>query len=270
LAPENQVAAQELDTLAEHYAQRAASAADEGKVDDAINFLDRASAANAVLPELDFVRQKIQQATTTQAAIDDLLQQASAYRAAGALVNPAGENAAELYHRVLATDPGNVIAAHGLNEIVSQLRSTTNQLLIAGGLVEATALVDRAGAAGLDMLAVNDMKASVNQETVRRDSVVKHLAQAQKLLSQGFITQPQEANVVGLLREVERLDPGNESAKALLARSAQRLADAAQDAYTFGMADDAKYYLELALTVTPDVIAWRDLRSVWEQDAPTN
>jgi tetratricopeptide (TPR) repeat protein len=269
LAPGNTVAAQELNTLAVHYAELAASAADQGRVDDAINYLDRASAANAVLPELDFVRQRIQQATTVQTAIAELLQQASAYRADGALVNPAGENAAELYHRVLATDPGNVIATQGLNEIVSQLRSTTNRLLLGGDLQTASELLDRAGAVGLDAIAVGDMKLRVEQEFARRDKVASYLEQAEQLLAEGFITQPQEANVVALLREVERLDPGNDAARVLLAASAQRLADAAQEAHSFGMADEAKYYLELALTVTPDVDAWRKLRADWEKNATT-
>jgi tetratricopeptide (TPR) repeat protein len=269
LAPGNTVAAQELNTLAVHYAELAASAADQGRVDDAINYLDRASAANAVLPELDFVRQRIQQATTVQTAIAELLQQASAYRANGALVNPAGENAAELYHRVLATDPGNVIATQGLNEIVSQLRSTTNRLLLGGDLQTASELLDRAGAVGLDAIAVGDMKLRVEQEFARRDKVASYLEQAEQLLAEGFITQPQEANVVALLREVERLDPGNDAARVMLAASAQRLADAAQEAHSFGMADEAKYYLELALTVTPDVDAWRKLRADWEKNATT-
>jgi tetratricopeptide (TPR) repeat protein len=269
LAPGNTVAAQELNTLAVHYAELAASAADQGRVDDAINYLDRASAANAVLPELDFVRQRIQQATTVQTAIAELLQQASAYRADGALVNPAGENAAELYHRVLATDPGNVIATQGLNEIVSQLRSTTNRLLLGGDLQTASELLDRAGAVGLDAIAVGDMKLRVEQEFARRDKVASYLEQAEQLLAEGFITQPQEANVVALLREVERLDPGNDAARVMLAASAQRLADAAQEAHSFGMADEAKYYLELALTVTPDVDAWRKLRADWEKNATT-
>ena len=77
------------------------------------------------------MRKLISQATTAQAAIDDLLQQARRYRAAGQLIKPAGENAAELYHRVLATDPDNVFAAQGLNEVTAQITATADQLLAA-------------------------------------------------------------------------------------------------------------------------------------------
>lgn len=269
LAPGNPVAIAELDALSHHYASLAAEAADTGRVDQAISFLDRASAANDQLPELATVREKIQQATTLQSAISDMLQQASAYRAAGALINPPGENAAELYHRVLATDPDNVIAMQGLNEVVSQLLATATQLLGAGDLDSVRSLIDRASAVGLDQESVNRLKARLDGEVARRASVRENLDEAERLLDRGFITEPQERNAVALLRDVERLDPGNERAQALLARSAERLASVAREAYDVGLTRDARHYLELALTVTPDVAAWRELRAEWEESDAT-
>ncbi len=132
LAPGHPVARQELDALSQHYAGLARQSADAGNVDEAIAYLDRASAANDQLPELGAVRRKIQQATTLQTAINGMLDQASEYRAAGALINPAGENAAELYHRVLATDPDNVIATQGLDEVVSQLLAIATRSALEG------------------------------------------------------------------------------------------------------------------------------------------
>tara|TARA_Y100001933_G_scaffold259585_1_gene309785 strand:+ start:1731 stop:3986 length:2256 start_codon:yes stop_codon:yes gene_type:complete len=269
LAPGNPVAIAELDALSHHYASLAAEAADTGRVDQAISFLDRASAANDQLPELATVREKIQQATTLQSAISDMLQQASAYRAAGALINPPGENAAELYHRVLATDPDNVIAMQGLNEVVSQLLATATKLLGAGDLDSVRSLIDRASAVGLDQESVNRLKARLDGEVARRASVRENLDEAERLLDRGFITEPQERNAVALLRDVERLDPGNERAQALLARSAERLASVAREAYDVGLTRDARHYLELALTVTPDVAAWRELRAEWEESDAT-
>jgi tetratricopeptide (TPR) repeat protein len=211
----------------------------------------------------------IQQATTVQSAISDLLQQASSYRADGALINPPGENAAELYHRVLATDPHNVIATQGLNEVISQLLNTASQLLAAGELGAVRGLVDRAGAVGLDQQAINRLKARLEGEVARRGEVQENLDKAESLLDRGFITEPQGSNAVALLRDVQRLDPGNDRAQALLARGAQRLAGAAREAYEVGLTQDAKHYLELALTVTPDVAEWRKLRGEWEKGDAT-
>ncbi|TDJ26058.1 MAG: serine/threonine protein kinase [Gammaproteobacteria bacterium] len=269
LAPDHAVAVAELDALAEHYSDLAGTAADNGDVDSAMIFLDRASAANAKLPDLALAREKIQQATTLRAAIAEMLQQASAHRVAGALINPAGENAAELYHSVLATDPDNVIAIQGIGEIVSQLLNLATQLLADGQLSDLQDLVDRASAVGLAQTAVNEIKERLDSEVLRLATVERHLSNAELLLSQGFITEPQEGNAVFLLREVERLDAGNVIARALLSRSAARLASVAQEAWEVGLTEDAKHYLELALTVTPDVEIWRRLREDWEKNPAT-
>jgi len=267
LAPNHSVAKGELDKLAVHYAELATVAAGDGAVDNAINFLDRASAANAELALLDDVRDRIRQATTLQAAIADMLQQASALRAVGSLINPPGENAAEIYHRVLATDPDNVIATQGLNEVESQLLTITTQMLSFGEIAGVQALLDRSGAVGLAPEAITEIKTRLDSEVSRLETVRTRLADAQRLMAQGFITEPPERNAVALLREVERIDPGNEVARELLTRSAQRLAKVANEAYSVGFEEEAKYYLELALTVTPDVPAWRTLRASWDNNA---
>jgi tetratricopeptide (TPR) repeat protein len=269
LAPGHPVAIQELDALSQHYATLAAEAADTANVDQAIAFLDRASAANDRLPQLAGVREKIQQATTLQTAISEMLQQASRYRAEGALINPPGENAAELYHRVLATAPDNAIAAQGINGVVSQLLSTATELLSQGDLDSVRALVDRASAVGLDQESVNRLRSRLDGEVARLAKVREDLEKAEGLLQRGFITEPPNGNAVALLRDVERLDPGNQRARELLARSATRLAEAARDAYDAGLKDDATHYLELALTVTPNVAEWRELRNQWEQGDAT-
>jgi len=241
----------------------------EGEVQQAISYLDRASAANDQFPELTRVREKIQEAATLQSAIGDMLQQASAYRADGALINPPGENAAELYHRVLATDPENTIATQGLNEVESQLLGSATRLLDSGDLEGLRSLIDRARAVGLDQESINRLRGQLDGELARRSTVEENLDQAEALLASGFITEPQGRNAVALLREVERLDPDNERAQALLKRSAERLAGAAREAYDVGLTGDARHYLELALTVTPDVAEWRQLRNQWEEGDAT-
>ena len=264
LAPGHPVAREKLDALGQHFVRLAEQSAESGEVDQAIAFLDRASAASNRLPELARVREKVQQATTLHSAISDMLRQASRYRADGALINPPGENAAELYHRVLATDPDNVIAKQGLNEVISQLLVTATQLLGEGRLEEVRALVGRASAVGLEPEPVNRLKARLEGEVSRVNTVDRNLDEAETLLARGFVTEPQDRNAVALLRDVQRLDPGNERAQVLLAQSAERLAEVAREAYAVGLIEDARHYLELALTVTPDVAEWRELRTEWQ------
>ncbi|MFV2090417.1 MAG: hypothetical protein ACC642_07170, partial [Pseudomonadales bacterium] len=87
--------------------------------------------------------------------------------------------------------------------------------------------------------------------------------------AQGFTTEPEQANAVAVLREVPRLDPGSDQTAALLQQAAERLAAVAEEAYSVGMTEDARQYLELALTVTPDISAWRKLRASWNEDTAT-
>jgi serine/threonine-protein kinase PpkA len=265
LVPGHAVAIAELDALSQHYALRAAEAADAGDVDSAISYLDRATAANDRLPEIAQAREKIRQATTLQATIADMLQLASRYRADGALINPPGENAAELYQRVLATDPDNAAAAQGLNGVVSQLLIAATQLLQGGELDRTRALIDRARAVGLDPRSINRLRARLDDAVAKLHTVEQNLAEAEALLASGFVTEPQERNAVGLLREVQRLDPGNERAGVLLESAADRLASVAREAHDAGLEADAKHYLELVLTIMPNSAEWRDLRRRWER-----
>lgn len=269
LAPGHPAAQAELDDLARHFAAQAVAAAEAGEVDQAIGYLDRASAASDRLPDLGAARQRVQQATTLQAAISDMLQQASRLRAEGRLVNPPDGNAAELYHRVLSTDPDNAIAIQGLDEIESQVLVQAGELLDRGELESMAALLGRALAVGLDAASVNQLKARLDAETARRNQVAARLEQAERLLADGYITEPADANAVAVLRDVQRLDPGSVAAQNLLERCAQRLAEVAQEAYEAGLTVEARRYLELALTVTPDVAAWRDLRNQWQESEST-
>ncbi len=267
LAPENQAAQQALNEIAVHYAGLAGSAADAGEVATAINLLERASAANANLTELDDVRRLISQATTAQAAISDLLQQARRYRAENQLIAPPGENAAELYHRVLATDPDNVIATQGLDEVTSQITARVEQLLVTGALDEVSLMVTQAASAGMTEVVINDIRGRLDAEQERLEQVAANLARARQLMAEGYLTAPAENNAVAYLREVQNLDPGNTTAQGLLEQCAQRLAAVAQEAHEFGLFDAAEQYLDLALTITPEMADWVALRDSWEGQA---
>jgi tetratricopeptide (TPR) repeat protein len=232
-----------------------------------MNFLERATTANAEFQGLADVRDQIQRATTIQAQIQALLQRASQYRSDGALMNPPGENAAEIYHRVLATDPENAIAQQSLSQVVAEILSRATTLLSAGDLEAVRALGARASEIGLSAAAIEQMQRQLQTEEQRVAGTARLLAEARALLDDGFITEPGEGNAVARLLEVLALDPGNLDAGELLNKAAGRLADVASEAYDAGLVDEAKHYLELALAVTPDVEAWRQLRARWELES---
>ena len=257
-----------LDELAGHYTGLAERSVLEGDVAGAMDRLGRAVAANPNYPALDSVRGQIAQAATLQAEIDEMLNRASDYRAASALVDPPEANAAEIYHRVLATDRDNAVAQQGLLEVAARVLAQFGEFLDAGDFEDAKHLADRSSVVGLGDVPVSEMRARYDAEIERRQTVADLLAEARALFADGWLTLPADGGVVPKLREVLRLDPGNGAATELLTRTAETLAGAARDAHAFGFADDARLYLDLALTVTPDVDEWRDLREAWAANAP--
>jgi serine/threonine protein kinase/tetratricopeptide (TPR) repeat protein len=267
LNPNHVLAKSELNRLAEHYAKLARTAAESGDITSAMNFLERATTANASSSEVADVRDKVQQAATSAQEIQTLLQQASAYRANGALINPPGANAAEIYHRVLATDPNNAIATQGLSEVVAELLTRATELLSTGQIEGVRALNARASEIGLSDTAIRELKAKLGAEEQRIGNVARLLNEAQKLMNDGFITEPPDQNAVARLLEVRRLDPNNTQARDMLNAAAGRLAAVAREAYDAGLKPEAQHFLELALTVTPDVPEWRALRDSWAAES---
>ena len=263
LLPDHAEAQMRLNDFAGHYTGLAERAVLEGDVAGAMDKLGRATAANPEYPGMDSVRAQINQATTLRAEIDDLLNRASAYRAASALVDPAEANAAEIYHRVLATDRDNAVARQGLLEITASVVAQFGEFLDAGDFEAAKRLADRSSVVGLGDVPVNEMRARYDAEIGRLETVAELLAEARALFANGFLTEPADGGVVAKVREVLRLDPGNGAATQLLTRTAEWLAAAAKEAHEFGFTDDARHYLDLALTVTPDIDEWRDLREAW-------
>ena len=264
LSPGHAAALAELATLAEHYAELAREAAGQGDVDSAIVYLERAATADGGLPILEAVREEIQQASRARSAIQELLQQAGTQRAEGLLVHPPGGNAAELYNRVLATDPDNGIALQGLDEVTSQLLGKATRMFEGGDLSAVERLLDQAGAAGIEASALLEIQTQLDREIEALATISQKLGEASRLLAQGFITEPQERSAVAVLRDVERLDPGNARAEELLGQAAARLAEVAQEAFAAGLPEPARHYLDLALTVTPDQERWRSLRESWQ------
>ena len=209
LAPSHPGAIAGLDTLARHYVDLSKQAATDGKVAQAIRFLERATAANQSLRSLDDARELISKATTLKAAIDALLQQGSDLLAAGALVRPKGENSAERFQQVLATDPDNPAALQAMLGISQQVLLQGQQLMDTGELAAVDELVADAASVGVSDSVVEQLRTGVTNERQRLQTVAELLAQGLELFNNGLLTEPSKSNAVMVLRNVQQLDPGN-------------------------------------------------------------
>ena len=265
LAPSHPGAIAGLDTLARHYVDLSKQAATDGKVAQAIRFLERATAANQSLRSLDDARELISKATTLKAAIDALLQQGSDLLAAGALVRPKGENSAERFQQVLATDPDNPAALQAMLGISQQVLLQGQQLMDTGELAAVDELVADAASVGVSDSVVEQLRTGVTNERQRLQTVAELLAQGLELFNNGLLTEPSKSNAVMVLRNVQQLDPGNAPAQALLRRCAERLVEVAVEARRFGLLADADQYLALALSIQSDAPEWIELQRQWQR-----
>jgi hypothetical protein len=111
---------------------------------------------------------------------------------------------------------------------------------------------------------VNEIRARLEDERARQTLVVAKLTEARQLMALGYLTAPADQNAVTKLREVQQVDSANTEALAMLRECAERLATVAKEAHSFGMAVEAEQYLDLALTITPDIEEWVALRDSWE------
>ena len=264
LAPNHPGAIEGLNTLARHYVDLSKRAANDGKVAQAIRYLERATAANQSLRSLDDARELISKATTLKAAIDALLQQGSDLLGAGALVRPKGENSAERFQQVLATDPDNSAALQAMLEISQQVLSQGQQLLDTGKLAAVDELLSDAASVGVSDNVVEQLRTGVTNERQRLQTVAELLAQGLELFNNGLLTEPSKSNAVMVLRNVQQLDPGNATAQKLLQRCAQRLVEVAVEARRFGFLADADQYLALALSIQSDSPEWIELQRQWQ------
>lgn len=268
LKPGDGGALEALDDIARHYGVLAAQHASSGDVVAAIENFDRAVDANPTFEGVAAVRETLSAAAAVQAEINALVQRAADYRAAGALVDPPGANAAEMYRRVLATKPEDALAVQGLAEVSAQVQADFEALLAAGRQPAAAAFLERARAAGIGEAPVGAMQARYDEELRRIATVRRLIAEAEALYELAYITGPSpQDNAVARLREAQRLDPANVDVVRLLSVSATRLASVAEDAYAAGMFEEALLYLDLALTVTPGIERWRQRRDHWRREA---
>lgn len=267
LIPGNKEALAALDEIARHYGALAARDAEAQDVGRAMANFDRAVDANADFEGVDEVRATISKAEALQAEINAMLRLAAERREAGALIDPPGGNAADIYRRVLATKPEDALAVQGLAEVSAQVQADFGELLAEGDLAAARGLLDRAAASGIGDAPVTEMQGRFDAELQRISTVRRLIAQAEDFLRDGYITGPsQQDNVVARLREAQRLDPDNVDVVRLLSVAATRLAEAANDAYSAGLAEEGLPYLDLALTVTPGIGQWREMRERWQRE----
>lgn len=270
--PESEEAQSQLNALSKSIADMSLDATKRGNLPLARDLLGLAVEANPASADLRSAQEELQQAQSLKEEIEGTLQIAAKHREEGKLIAPVNQNAYASFRRVLELDADNQVAINGLAEVVVNVMFNLTELLDQQKLDEAVELIESARTLGVSQDSLEELEA-LHSEELQRIAQARFLYdEAVELYQEGYITRPQSGNALYKLRQAQLLDPRNYLVSNLLDQCAGRIAEVARDAHNAGMAEDARYYLNIALEIQSPNPLWESWRDDWfpgeEVDAP--
>lgn len=155
--------------------------------------------------------------------VDLALEEARAAMDAGRLIEPEGDSALSAYRSVLESEPDNEAALEGIDEIVSQLVSQSNEALDDGRVRDALELVSAVETIRPDAEGLSDLQQRVDQSR----EIIDLLSSASDALQGGRLDTPEDDNALDRYRRVLELDPENADASQGIANVERRLLEEA-------------------------------------------
>ena len=172
-----------------------------------------------------------------------LLASAGAALAANRLTEPPGDNALELYSRLLARDPRNANARAGIAEVHERLLARAENALLEERLEEAAAAIETARKSGVESGRIAFLTAQLGKS---REQIKAAQAQAQAQV------QAQQQT-----RARAEAKPEEDRAAPLLSQAAQRMADGH---LLEPDRDNARFYVQEALRADPQNAAALEMK----------
>jgi TonB family protein len=193
-------------------------------------------------------------AAGTDPAVRELLARADAALKRGALLAPAGDNAAELYRRVLAADDANADARAGLDRVVNAVLTAAEKSILAGQLEAATRSVEAARTLQPDNVRIAFLSAQIARERERALLARARAAAASGDLGAALAAlegapggESADPSVAETRRALQR-EQLDDRIRTLLDNAAARLQ---RGALLEPAADNARFYIESARAVAP-------------------
>ncbi|MBU6248757.1 MAG: tetratricopeptide repeat protein [Xanthomonadaceae bacterium] len=200
--------------------------------------------------DVDQLDRAIAQARLTHMHASDLVERARDALAQGKLDGPDG--AAALFTQVLAADPGNAVASHGLDQVGGAYADLARKALDAGDAATAGTTIDKL--ASLlprygDLPSLRAQQAQVQR--AHDDAVTQALAQGMDALRAGHISGPGDDTALAYFRKALALDPNNADAQSGLGKVVQALTVQANAAIDSGDDAQAAALLDQAQALAP-------------------
>ena len=200
--------------------------------------------------DVDRLDTLISRAQAAQVQTVDLVEQAQQALAAGKLAGAQGAGA--LYQRVLQADPGNAVAAHGLDQVGSALAVQAHDALESGDLAKANASIEQLAALQPNNGALPSLRALQSQSRQQKDGALQTaVKQGQDALRAGRIAGDGDDTALAHFQAALALDPDSATAKSGLGDVAQALTVQANAAIDAGDREQASNLLDEAAQLAP-------------------
>jgi tetratricopeptide (TPR) repeat protein len=270
LDPDNEQALTGLQNVGHSELVRAQAALTQGDYASARTSLEEARSLLGGGADVTAVDQALAKAVLHNANVGVLIDQAREALANGRI--DGNDGAAVLFRKVLAGDPHNAVAQHGMSQVGDALAAQIQTRLGNGDRAGARQTLGRLssllpGYSQLPTLRAN-VAAADRAADAQRD---QYLAQGQADLRAGKVTGGDNDNAEAQFKAALAADPGNAAAQAGLGQVAEALIVQANAAIDAGHAHDAKNLLDQAAALAPksaDLAAARSRLGAGGKKAP--
>jgi tetratricopeptide (TPR) repeat protein len=259
LEPDNDSARQGLNDVGRAEIARADAALQAGHLDEATQALTNARELLGGGNDVDRLSQAIAKAQVATGQTTTLVDQAQQALSAGKLDGPDG--AAALYQRVLAADPDNAVARHGLDQVGDALAGQIQKALAANDVATASTSIDRLAALLPNYAQLPTLRAALaSQQAQAGSALADAISQGNDALRAGRVVGEGDDTALAHFKAALAIDPNNPQAKAGLGQVAEALIVQANAAIDSGETDQAKQLLAQATALAPnsaDLVAAR-------------